>query len=396
MLLKNPSSTCKVLFSGLPVSQLERKKNPILSIINGTLIDLPTPININNFWNFGRMLGAFLGVQIIRGIFLASHYNSSTIIAFDSITHIMRDVNMGWLIRIVHLNGASFFFVFIFLHIFRNLYYRSFFFQETWNIGILILLLRMIVAFMGYVLPWGQIRFWGATVITNFITAIPIVGKFMVEWIWGGFSVGEPTLSRFFMIHFISPFIISAIVLLHIFFLHRTGRHNPTNSNSSGNSISFHWYLTSKDLHFFLMWIIFFEILIFLFPFLLGDPENFILANPIVTPVHIVPEWYFLFAYAILRSIPDKLLGVISLIARILILLIPRMLLNSKKSINKSFFLKKTPFVPLKQYLFFYWISVSVVLTWIGGQVVEDPFIIIGQVFVFIYFFLFVFIFYKF
>ena len=361
--------------------EIFRKKHPLVKIINGVLIDLPTPINISNFWNFGSCLGACLALQLLRGLLLASHYNSSPSLAFDSVNHIMQDVGFGWIFRISHLNGASFFFIFLFLHISRGLYYKSFKYLETWNIGVVIFLLSIATAFLGYVLPWGQIRFWGATVITNLVSAIPILGTHVVTWLWGGFRVNAPTLSRFFILHFCLPFIISALVMVHIFFLHKTGSQNPTNLLRKYNLISFHWFFTAKDLAFLLVWILIFEILVFLNPFLLGDPENFILANPIRTPAHIVPEWYFLFAYAILRSIPDKLGGVLALLASVLILFAPSFL--SLKLFKKE---KGRAFSFFKQFISFFFLGVFCILTWIGGEVVEDPFITLGQVFLVLFF----------
>jgi len=362
-----------------------RKKDDLFKILNRVVVDLPSPINISNFWNFGSCLGICLVFQLVTGLLLARHYNSRPILAFDSITHIMQDVGFGWLIRISHLNGASFFFIFLFLHIARGLYYKSFLYLETWNLGVVIFLLSMGTAFLGYVLPWGQIRFWGATVITNLVSAVPILGRRVVVWLWGGFRVRTPTLSRFFMLHFCLPFIISGLVILHIFFLHKTGRQNPTNILRKYNIISFHWFFTSKDLAFLLVWVMFFETLVFLFPFLLGDPENFILANPMVTPAHIVPEWYFLFAYAILRSIPDKLGGVVALLFSVLILLAPSFL--GKFSIKFPLFGRAHSF--LSQSLGFLFLGVFFILTWIGGEVVESPFILLGQFFLVLYFLVF-------
>lgn len=367
----------------LPLENL-RNTHPLFKIINGVIIDLPTPVNISNFWNFGSCLGACLGLQLVTGLLLASHYNSSPSIAFDSVNHIIQDVGFGWIFRIAHLNGASFFFIFLFLHISRGLYYKSFKYLETWNIGVVIFFLSIATAFLGYVLPWGQIRFWGATVITNLVSAIPILGKHIVTWLWGGFRVNSPTLSRFFILHFIMPFIISALVIIHIFFLHKTGSQNPTNLLSKYNLISFHWFFTAKDLAFILIWVIIFEMLVFLNPFLLGDPENFILANPIRTPAHIVPEWYFLFAYAILRSIPDKLGGVLALLASVLILFLPSLIPH-----RIPFKRKGSSFTPFKQFFTFCFLGTFIILTWIGGEVVEDPFITLGQVFLVLYFFLF-------
>ena len=368
---------------------LLRKSDPLLKIVNRVIVDLPTPLNISNFWNFGRCLGACLALQLVRGLFLARHYNSSPTLSFDSVNHIIHEVGFGWIFRISHLNGASFFFIFLFLHISRGLYYKSFKYLETWNVGVVIFLLSIATAFLGYVLPWGQISFWGATVITNLVSAIPYLGKYVVTWLWGGFSVNSPTLSRFFILHFCLPFIISALVIIHIFFLHKTGRQNPTNLLSKYNLISFHWFFTSKDVAFIIVWIIIFEILIFLNPFFLGDPENFILANPIRTPAHIVPEWYFLFAYSILRSIPDKLGGVIALLASVLILFLPSFY---SKLIAKEE--KGRIFSYNKQLLSFFFLGIFFFLTWIGGEVFEDPYIILGQIFLILFFFFFFFFLY--
>jgi len=313
---------------------IKRKRlgGKIISLI----LDLPVPLNISNFWNFGRCLGLCLGLQVFTGLFLARHYNSRPLVAFDSVEHIMKDVSIGWIFRVTHLNGASFFFLFLFLHISRGLYYRSYHYIETWLLGVGIFFFSMAIAFMGYVLPWGQIRFWGATVITNLISSIPKIGSIVVFWIWGGFSVRAPTLSRFFMLHFCLPFVILALVILHVYFLHKTGRNNPTNVSRRFNLIRFHSFFSFKDIRFFFFWFILFQIILFLFPYVLGDPENFLFANSLSTPAHIVPEWYFLFAYAILRSIPSKLGGVIALLFSVLILVFPVLLtINLKK---KNFF----------------------------------------------------------
>lgn len=366
-----------------------RSQDPLAKILRGVVLDLPTPINISNFWNFGRCLGACLGIQLLTGLFLARHYNSSPLLAFDSVNHIIQDVRLGWVFRIVHLNGASFFFIFLFLHISRGLYYKSFSYLETWNLGVVIFILSIAIAFLGYVLPWGQIRFWGATVITNLISAIPVVGTKIVIWVWGGFRVGAATLSRFFMLHFCLPFILRALVILHIFFLHKTGRQNPTNIKRSYNLIRFHWFLSSKDLSYFFLWILILETLIFLFPFLLGDPENFILANSLSTPAHIVPEWYFLFAYAILRSIPRKLGGVLALLLSVVVLFIPSLLTLGTSNLPLLGGQVGKAFKPLNQVLLWGFLGVFLILTWIGGEVVEEPFIFIGQVFLCLYFFLF-------
>nr|BCS58582.1 cytochrome b [Apodemus speciosus] len=348
-----------------------RKTHPLLKIVNHSFIDLPAPSNISSWWNFGSLLGICLVIQIITGLFLAMHYTSDTMTAFSSVTHICRDVNYGWLIRYMHANGASMFFICLFLHVGRGMYYGSYMFMETWNIGVILLFAVMATAFMGYVLPWGQMSFWGATVITNLLSAIPYIGSTLVEWIWGGFSVDKATLTRFFAFHFILPFIITAMVIVHLLFLHETGSNNPTGLNSDADKIPFHPYYTIKDILGILMMIMFLMTLVLFFPDLLGDPDNYTPANPLNTPPHIKPEWYFLFAYAILRSIPNKLGGVLALILSILVLALLPLLHTSKQ--------RSLMFRPITQTL--YWILVAnlFVLTWIGGQPVEHPFVIIGQ-----------------
>nr|WND61840.1 cytochrome b [Metachirus myosuros] len=348
-----------------------RKNHPIMKIINDSFIDLPAPSNISAWWNFGSLLGICLIIQIITGLFLAMHYTSDTLTAFSSVAHICRDVNYGWLIRNLHANGASLFFMCLFLHVGRGIYYGSYLYKETWNIGVILLLTVMATAFVGYVLPWGQMSFWGATVITNLLSAIPYIGNSLVEWIWGGFSVDKATLTRFFAFHFILPFIILALVIVHLLFLHETGSNNPTGMNPNADKIPFHPYYTIKDiLGLFLMLLVLLLLALFS-PDLLGDPDNFTPANPLNTPPHIKPEWYFLFAYAILRSIPNKLGGVLALLASILVLLIIPLLHTSTQ--------RSMMFRPISQTLFWMLTANLLILTWIGGQPVEQPFIIIGQ-----------------
>nr|BCO16502.1 cytochrome b [Teratoscincus microlepis] len=349
-----------------------RKTHPLLKIINHTLTDLPTPLNISAWWNFGSLLGLCLMIQLITGLFLAMHYTADTSLAFSSIAHISRDVQYGWLIRNIHANGASMFFICLYLHVGRGLYYGSYSQKETWNIGILLLLLVMATAFVGYVLPWGQMSFWGATVITNLLSAIPYIGTNLVQWIWGGFSVDNATLTRFFTFHFLLPFLILAMMLLHLLFLHETGSNNPMGLNSNSDKIPFHPYYTYKDLLGVALMIFILLCLTTFTPNLLGDPENFTPANPLMTPPHIKPEWYFLFAYAILRSIPNKLGGVLALLLSILILAVIPLLHNAKQ--------QSTTFRPLTQTLFWLFTANIIILTWIGGQPVEDPYITIGQV----------------
>nr|BCO16541.1 cytochrome b [Geckolepis petiti] len=348
-----------------------RKLHPIMKIINSSLIDLPTPVNISSWWNFGSLLGLCLITQMATGLFLAMHYSADISLAFSSVAHISRDVQYGWLIRNIHANGASMFFICLYLHIGRGLYYGSYLYKETWNIGVILLLLVMATAFVGYVLPWGQMSFWGATVITNLLSAIPYIGPTLVEWIWGGFSVDNATLTRFFTFHFLLPFLILAAMLLHLLFLHETGSNNPTGINSNSDKIPFHPYFSYKDL---LGATVMFTLLLYLAlftPHLLGDPENFTPANPLSTPPHIQPEWYFLFAYAILRSIPNKLGGVMALLFSIMVLFVIPLTHNSKQRGNN--------FRPAAQLMFWLFTANILILTWIGGQPVEDPFITIGQ-----------------
>nr|YP_001798517.1 cytochrome b [Sminthurus viridis]ABS82052.1 cytochrome b [Sminthurus viridis] len=359
-----------------------RKSNPLIKIINNSLVDLPTPLNISAWWNFGSLLGLCLMIQIVTGLFLAMHYTADISVAFNSVVYIMRDVNYGWLLRVMHANGASFFFICIYLHIGRGMYYSSFYFKETWNIGVIILFLVMGTAFVGYVLPWGQMSFWGATVITNLLSAIPYLGTAIVEWMWGGFSVGNATLTRFFSLHFLLPFIISALVMIHLLFLHQTGSNNPLGLNSNGDKIPFHPFFSFKDIVGFLFMLSALIMLSLVSPFMLGDCENFIPANPLVTPVHIQPEWYFLFAYAILRSIPNKLGGVIALVLSIAILFILPLTQNQK--------VRGIQFYWPSQMLFWLMLSNVVLLTWIGARPVEDPYILVGQILTVSYFSYFV------
>nr|AAQ84013.1 cytochrome b [Tupaia salatana] len=349
-----------------------RKKHPLLKILNHSFIDLPAPSNISSWWNFGSLLGICLVLQILTGLFLAMHYTADTTTAFSSVTHICRDVNYGWIIRYLHANGASMFFACLFLHVGRGLYYGSYLYLETWNIGVILLFATMATAFMGYVLPWGQMSFWGATVITNLLSAIPYIGTDLVEWIWGGFSVDKATLTRFFAFHFILPFIITALVIVHLLLLHETGSSNPLGIDSDADKIPFHPYYTIKDILGVVVLLTVLSGLVLFSPDLLGDPDNYTPANPLNTPPHIKPEWYFLFAYAILRSIPNKLGGVLALVMSILILMFVPFLHTSKQ--------RSMTFRPISQCLFWILVADLITLTWIGGQPVEHPYIIIGQV----------------
>uniref|UniRef100_UPI0031F37A6A cytochrome b n=1 Tax=Yangiella montana TaxID=3141511 RepID=UPI0031F37A6A len=357
-----------------------RKTNPMISIINGALWDMPIPSSISMWWNFGSLLSMCLMIQIITGLFLAMHYTANIELAFKSVIHICRDVNNGWLLRNSHANGASLFFMCIYMHIGRGLYYGSYKLMHVWSIGIIMLLMTMGAAFLGYVLPWGQMSLWGATVITNLLSAIPHLGDTLVKWLWGGFSVDNATLTRFFTLHFLLPFIIAALTMVHLLFLHQTGSSNPTGLNGNIDKIPFHPYFSIKDIMSAMITMTMFIMLVLWEPRMLGDPENFIPANPLVTPVHIQPEWYFLFAYAILRSIPNKLGGVIAMLMSILIIAVPMF--------NKSKF-QGTQYYPVSKILFWSFVSTVLLLTWIGARPAEEPFIFTGQMLTWIYFFYF-------
>jgi len=354
------------------------KSHPLLKIISGALVELPTPRNISTLWNFGSLLGLCLSIQLLRGIFLSIHFCADTSLAFSRVRHIGRDVNYGWLLRVIHANGARFFFICLYAHVARGLYYGSYFFTLTWRVGVIILLLTIATAFLGYVLPWGQISFWGATVITNLFSAIPYIGDELVRWIWGGFAVDNPTLTRFFSLHFLLPFVVARIRIVHLLFLHQTGRRNPLGIKRDFDKIKFHPYFTLKDLVGGVIFFLFLFFFCFWAPWGLGDPENFIPANPLVTPIHIQPEWYFLMAYAILRSVPNKLGGVVALAISVLILLVCPFL--SKPSCRGLIF------YPLSKFYFWFHINNFILLTWIGARPVEDPYIFIGQILSSLYF----------
>nr|YP_009459906.1 cytochrome b [Cheumatopsyche speciosa]AUT18171.1 cytochrome b [Cheumatopsyche speciosa] len=354
------------------------KKNVLLKIFSSSLMTLPTPSNISFWWNFGSLLGLCLIIQIFTGFFLSMHYCPNIDLAFESVVHINRNVENGWLYRLIHSNGASMFFICLYMHIGRNIYYESYYFIHTWSVGIVIFLLCMGSAFLGYVLPWGQMSFWGATVITNLVSAIPYIGSDLVQWIWGGFAINNVTLNRFFSLHFILPLTLVMLVMIHIFYLHQTGSNNPLNLKKSLDKIPFNPYFTLKDFLGMMVFFLFFMYMTLNNPFLLMDPDNFQLANPLSTPPHIQPEWYFLFAYTILRSIPSKLGGVIALLMSILILFI--MPLLSKKYIqsNAFFYFNKIWF-----WMFF---AIFLILTWIGSKSIDYPFVNIGQIMTVFYF----------
>lgn len=355
-----------------------RKSNILIRIFNKSLIDLPAPNNISIWWNYGSLLGIVLVIQFLTGLILSIHYVGDINLAFFSVFHIERDVNYGWLIRLTHANGASMFFLFIYIHIGRGIYYFSFSLKETWTIGVILYIITIATAFMGYVLPWGQIRFWGATVITNLLSTIPYVGQTVVEWIWGGFSVSNPTLNRFFSFHFLLPFLLIAFIVIHLIILHLYGSNNPLGFNSDRDRIRFHPYYSIKDLVGIMIAFLGLIFFVLYYPNFFIDPENFLMSNSAVTPTHIKPEWYFLWVYAILRSIPNKLGGVIAAFSRILILfLLP---FKVKPTLNSSsfYYLNKLVFIIL--------IFAFIILTWIGGCPVEDPYVLIGQISTFLYF----------
>ena len=375
----NITIDCKSIYGEI-LSYFYRKSpstNPLFHVT-----DLPRPINISYWWNFGSLLGLCLRVQLATGIFLAMHYTRDTTIAFFRVNHIGRDVEFGWLIRIIHANGARAFFLALYLHIGRGMYYGRYRLIHTWGVGVAILLATIATAFLGYVLPWGQISFWGASVITNLVRAVPYVGQDIVYWLWGGFAVDNATLTRFFALHFLLPFIIVVLVLGHLFFLHETGSNNPLGLPSDFSKIPFHPYFTLKDLLGALVFSIGLMWIRITSPWMLGDPENFITSNPLVTPVHIQPEWYFLFAYAILRSIPNKLGGVIALVVSVVIL----------------YYLILVPFPPtggpisspISKVIFWRLVSCVILLTWIGARPVEAPYIFTGQALTIAYFLYFI------
>ena len=339
--------------------------------------NIPIPSTINYNWNLGSILGIIIRIQILSGLLISFHYTSAIREAFQSVIRISRDTNRGWFIRSIHINGATIFFILIYSHISKNILIKSFKLKSTWNIGIIIILLLIATAFIGYVLPWGQISFWAATVITNLISAIPIWGDIIVKWLWGGFSVRSPTLTRFYSFHFILPILIAALAIIHMLLLHTTGSSNPIRIQMRKDKINFHPFFTRKDVIGVIFIFLLLIIIILVNPFISTDPENFIPANPLVTPIHIQPEWYFLFAYAILRSIPNKLGGVIALIIRILILSI-KTIISSKKS---SFKFNKTSI-----FLIIILIHTFLILTWIGIKQVESPFDTIGSLYRIIYF----------
>ena len=365
------------------MSRVRWNKDSILSFVDAHIIDYPTPVNLNYMWSFGSAAGICLVIQIITGIFLAMHYTPHVEFAFSSVEHIMRDVNNGWLIRYLHANGASMFFIVVYCHIFRGLYYGSYIHPRghLWWSGVVIFLLMMATAFMGYVLPWGQMSFWGATVITNLFSAIPFAGDAIVQWLWGGFSVDNATLNRFFSFHYLTPFLIAGLTIVHLSLLHKDGSNNPLGINTNLDTIPFYPYFYVKDLFSFFILIALFSFFVFYYPNALGHTDNYIPANPLVTPTHIVPEWYFLPFYAILRSIPDKLGGVAAMVGAILILLLLPIINTSE--------IRSTKFRPIFGFMYWFLVSDFLILGWIGQKPVESPYVEIGMagtVFYFLFF----------
>jgi ubiquinol-cytochrome c reductase cytochrome b subunit len=355
---------------------------PIIATLENTLKKHPYPKNLSYWWNFGSIAGIALVIQILSGLFLAMHYVPNTQHAFDSVEHIMRDVNYGWLIRYIHAVGASMFFVALYAHIIRGLYYGSYKAPREilWWIGIIIFLLTMATAFMGYVLPWGQMSFWGATVITNLFSAIPVVGKSIVEWLWGGYSVDNPTLNRFFVLHFLMPFLIVGVVLLHLVALHTAGSNNPTGVpiKTKKDAIPFHPYFTIKDLLGFVVFFLIFGYFLFFYPNALGHPDNYIPANPLVTPAHIVPEWYFLPFYAILRAVPDKLGGVLMMFGAIILLFFLPFLDRSQ--------VRSGAYRPMFKKFFYLFVINFIFLGWLGKSPAEGWYIWASRITTFYYY----------
>ncbi|PVB60342.1 cytochrome b/b6 [Labrenzia sp. 011] len=349
---------------------------PVISLVRGSFVDFPTPKNLNYWWTFGGILFFVLIAQIITGIVLVMHYTPNTGLAFDSVEHIMRDVNFGWMLRYLHSNGASMFFIAVYIHIFRGLYYGSYKAPReiSWILGVIIFLIMMGTAFMGYVLPWGQMSFWGATVITNLFSAIPLVGDAIRTWLWGGFAVDNPTLNRFFSLHYLLPFMIFGVVILHVWAFHTTGNNNPTGvqPKTKQDTIPFHPYYTVKDFFAIVVFMIAFAWFAFYVPNYMGHPDNYIEANPLVTPAHIVPEWYFLPFYAILRAIPDKLGGVAAMFGAIAILFVLPWLDTSK--------VRSGTYRPLFKQFFWIFALNAVALGYLGAMPAEGTYVLLARI----------------
>jgi ubiquinol-cytochrome c reductase cytochrome b subunit len=358
-------------------------RQPIFSIVNDHLIEYPTPSNFNYWWNFGSLAGLCLVIQLATGIFLAMHYIPHVDFAFNSVEHIMRDVEGGWFLRYFHMNGASLFFIIVYLHVFRGLYYASYAKprEMVWVVGVVILLLMILTAFIGYVLPWGQMSLWGATVITSLASAIPIVGQDITYWVWGGFSVENPTLNRFFSIHYLFPFLIAGATIVHLAALHQYGSNNPLGINATSDKVPFFPYFYVKDVLGVVCFALVFSYFLFYNPNVLGHPDNYIPANPMVTPPHIVPEFYFLPFYAVLRSIPNKLGGVVAMLGMFVCLVALPWLHTSP--------IRSTTFRPVYRCFFWIFVANALLLGWLGQCPVEDPYILLGQICSVFYFFYF-------
>lgn len=369
--------------SVLPLNMPRITDNYLYSFIASHLVYYPSPITLTYAWSFGSLAGITLVVQMLSGIFLSMHYTANIDLAFSSIEYIMRDVNNGWLIRYIHANGASMFFIVVYAHICRGLYYGSYMEPREllWCSGVILLLLMMGTAFTGYVLPWGQMSLWGATVITNMVTAIPIAGKPIVQWLWGGYTVANPTLNRFYSIHFVLPFVIAGVTLIHLALLHKVGSNNPIGSDSGIDDIPFYPYFVSKDIFAFTVYLLVFAIFVFYFPNVLNHPDNCIPADPLQTPAHVVPEWYFLPYYAILRSIPHKAGGIVAMLGSILILLLIPYINTSD--------VRNTTYRPIFKLCFWLFVADFIILTWVGQKPVKDYFILTGQIATVYYFFFF-------
>jgi ubiquinol-cytochrome c reductase cytochrome b subunit len=356
------------------------KQNSLLGLVNSYVVDSPQPANLSYAWNFGSLLATCLGIQIVTGIILAMHYTPNVDLAFVSVEHIMRDVNYGWMIRYIHANVASFFFIFVYLHIGRGLYYGSYKSPRVlpWSIGVIILVLMMGIAFLGYVLPYGQMSLWGATVITNMLSAIPWIGQDFVQFVWGGFSVNNATLNRFFSLHYLLPFVLAALAIMHLMTLHVHGSSNPLGVSSNADKLPMHPYYLFKDLVTIFLFFLVLALFVFYMPNALGHSDNYIPANPMQTPPSIVPEWYLLPYYAILRSIPNKLLGVVGMLGSLLILLAMPILDTSR--------VRGSQFRPLMRFAFWVFVTDFFLLMYLGSQHAEEPYITVGAIATAVYF----------
>lgn len=377
----------KLKIKNLFILNLSRfNKNYLLAFVDSHIIHYPTPISFTYAWSFGSLAGICLIIQMLSGIFLSMHYTPNIDLAFLSVEYIMRDVPNGWLIRYIHANGASMFFIVVYAHICRGLYYGSYMEPREllWCSGVILLFLMMGTAFTGYVLPWGQMSFWGATVITNMVTAIPIAGKPIVEWLWGGYTVSNPTLSRFYSVHYVLPFLIAGVTLIHLALLHKEGSNNPIGSDTGVDDIPFYPYFFSKDVFAFSCFLFFFAFFVLYFPNILNHPDNCIPADPLETPAHVVPEWYFLLFYAILRSIPHKAGGIIAMVSAILILMII--------PFSNTSYVRNTTYRPIFKFFFWLFIADCIILTWVGQMPVKPAFVFTGQVATVYYFAFFLFV----